>query len=352
MKLAKLIPFFLVPVVAMGCAAPGAEDESVDANEAEARASVGLNFTAAVGVVELGGKQICTAALVDVDATARLGSVSASGRQVVLGAACLGKLSSGYIGGAVFVTHVGHASVSTPIVAIDVSGAASVGFGIGILSDTVPNVQPLKPYLGASVGVHAGVGVATILKADKDGIQVGAAVELEAGVGFHLKTRCTEWRFRAELEVGVGAAVSVGAETGAAAIVKVGGELQFAASIDGQCIAKQIVRGLRLPLDAANAVLQGLGNIGAGEMIGNYELTDRVTTVRVYFYETASELRLNAVGRLAATTSNGATCDALFGACTLRQAGGYPAGSFIDVNIDTFGNGFGSKTRVFASVPR
>ena len=36
----------------------------------------------------------------------------------------------------------------------------------------------------------------------------------------------------------------------------------------------------------------------------------------------------------------------------LRQEGGYPAGSFLDVNIDTFGNFGGGKTRVFASVPR
>jgi hypothetical protein len=308
-----------------------------------------LSFTAAVGAVEIAGQQICTAALVDVDASAQVGGFSASGRQVVLGGACLNRLSSGYIGGAVFVTTVGRLSVRTPIIAVDL--AAGAGFGVGILSDAIPNVTPLKPFVGFSASAHAGVQAATILRANRHGVLVGASVELEAGVEFNLKTTCSQWHFKAELEAGVGVAASVGEITGAAAIVKVGGELQFAGSIDGQCVARRIGHVLRLPLDVANAVVDAAANAGAGQMLATYELPNRVNTVRVHFYESATELRLNGRGRISAAT-RGATCDAVLGSCTLRPAGGFAAGSSVDVTVDLhFPDVFGDS-RVLFSVPQ
>src|SRR5262249_27229469 len=154
-------PFVVAPVFAMGCAQA---DDSGDQTESAASAGASISFTAAVGVVEVGGERICTAALVDVDAGAHVGPVSARGRQRVLAGACLGRLSNGFLGGAVFVTHVGHETISTPIIAIDFSDRESAGVAVGILSDAPRNVTPLKPFVGFSAGAHAGIHGATLLR--------------------------------------------------------------------------------------------------------------------------------------------------------------------------------------------
>jgi hypothetical protein len=336
----KLIPFLMVPAFAAGCAQTS--DDAQSAKGADLTVGAGFDFTAAVGVFEVGGQQLCTAALVDVDAGAQVGGVSASGRQIVMGEACLGKIGN-YIGGGVFVTTVGGVKVRTPVAAIDIEGAASTGFAVGILTKNVEGVRPMRPFVGVEAGV--GVHAATILTANSHGIQIGAAAEVELSAGFEIRTRCADLRFHAAFEAGVGVQASVGEITGAAAIVNVGGELQFAASINGQCVAHEIGEVLALPIEAADAVINGLADIGAGEPIAVYELTDKVTTVRVEFPTDASELKINAVGFIGATSQDGTTCQALIGACTLR--GNYRAGDAINVNVDT---GIPGPRRVLFSV--
>jgi hypothetical protein len=281
---------------------------------------------------------------VDVDAGVKVGGFSAAGRQIVLGEACLGKIGN-YIGGGAFVTAVGGVTVRTPVAAIDFSGAASTGFAVGILTEAPRGVKALKPFVGVSAGVGAGIHVGTILRTDHRGIQVGAAVEVEVGAEFELRTKCADFRFKAAFEAGVGVQASIGEVTGAAAIINVGGELQFAASINGACVAHQIEKVLVLPIEAAQAVLEGLADIGAGNTVAVYELTDKVTTVRVRFPANANELRINAIGFVSATSQDGSTCQALLGPCTLRKASGgsFAAGEAINVNVDIGTPSFGRR---------
>jgi hypothetical protein len=181
---------------------------------------------------------------------------------------------------------------------------------------------------------------------------VGAAVEVEVGAAFELRTRCSDFRFKAQFEAGVGVQASIGEITGAAAIVNVGGELQFAASIDAQCVAHEIgdvVQVLELPLEAADAVFEGLADIGAGETIAVYDLPSHTTTVRVVIPRAASSLRLNAVGFVSATSQDGATCQALLGACELNDS--YSAGQVLNVNVDT-GTNLTGHHRVLFSVAK
>ena len=328
MNFSKLIPFLMVPAFAAGCAQTS-DDVQADQG-ADLTAHAGFDFTAAVGAFEVGGQQLCTAALVDVDAGAQGGGFSASGRQIVMGEACLGRIGN-YIGGGVFVTTVGGVKVRTPVAAIDFSGAASTGFAVGILTDSVKGVRPMRPFVGVEAGV--GIHAATILRTDHRGIQVAASAEIELSAGFEIRTKCSDLRFHAAFEAGAGVQASVGEITGAAAIVKVGGELQFAASINGQCVAHEIGEVLALPIEAADAVINGLADIGAGSPVAVYELTDKVTTVRVEFPMDATELKINAVGFIGATSQDGTTCQALLGPCVLR--GNYRAGEAINVNVDT-----------------
>ena len=57
---------------AVGCAAT--TDEAAGSDDAALSTSAGLEFTSAVGAVLVDGKKVCTAALVDVDASAKIGS--------------------------------------------------------------------------------------------------------------------------------------------------------------------------------------------------------------------------------------------------------------------------------------
>ncbi len=364
MKLLRIVPMLAIPVLAVGCSA-GAADDGADGSEAAATSSASVEFTAAVGVVELEGKQVCTAAVVDVEASASVGPFSASGRQVVLGQACVGALAQAargaFVGGAVFVTHVGDKVIRVPIVAIE-AGADAARFAVGILHKSITDIdaaiKPLKPFQGwgANAGVQGRGNAITLLRADSHGVQVGAAAEAAAGAEFGLRTTCTDWRWRAQSQAGAGVAAEAGEVLGAAAIARVNGELQFAGSIDTGCVAAKVsdhidaLRTLiRIPLQAASSVLDAAASIGQGTVIAVYSLTDRVTTVRVYFYEAASEIRFNARGRLSAQIAGGASCSGLIGACTL--AGSFQAGAFVDVQIDTGLNLFGgASTAVTVSV--
>ena len=336
LRLASVLTLLVAPVLAAGCAQT---EDAVDAQEGAASSRQSLEFTAAVGAVVVDGRKVCTAALVDVEAEATLGNASLSGRQIVLGGACIGKFANG-IGGAVFVTQANGISLHTPILAIDATSQASAGIAVGILSERPGDVKPMKAFTGFSAAVSAGVKTATILEADERGLLIGASAEVRVGVEFNLQTTCTAWHFKAQAEVGVGASLSAGEVFGAAAVIKVDGELQFAASIDGQCVARQIKRGLRLPIDAANSVGDALGSIGAGDTLGVYEVANKgKTTLDVHFYENARELRVNGRGRVSAEVA-GASCDALLGACKLAPAGGFAAGTTVSVVVDTHNNLF------------
>src|SRR5687768_17485985 len=126
MKSTKFVPFLMIPVLAIGCAQSG-EDTGDGQGAAEVNAKAGVEFTASVGAIVVDGKRLCTAALVDVDAEASINSVSLSGRQVVMGGACIGKLKNGFIGGAAFVTSKTGISLATPILSIDFESQASAG---------------------------------------------------------------------------------------------------------------------------------------------------------------------------------------------------------------------------------
>src|SRR4051812_26086967 len=103
MKLVQIAPVLALVAVGLvsGCAAEASDSTAADDNALSS--SAGLEFTSAVGAVLVDGKKVCTAALVDIDAGAKIGPVSASGRQIVFGGACAGKLQDG-VGAAVFVS--------------------------------------------------------------------------------------------------------------------------------------------------------------------------------------------------------------------------------------------------------
>jgi hypothetical protein len=353
MNLIKLLPFLMVPVLAVGCA-ENTDDEGTGETEGAATASAGIEFTSSVGAVVVGGRRICTAALVDVDAGARIGGFSASGRQIVMGGACVGQLRNGLVGAAAFVTSHNGVSIATPIVSLDLESQASAGLAIGILSNQPEASRPMR-VLGVDATVNAGIHAATVLKADEHGFLVGASVSAHAGVEFNLTTQCSDIHFKAAAGVTVGAGFAAGDDgLGAAAIVKVNGELRFAAHIDGGCVVREIGKGFQTiavgALDAANTVGDTFAQLGRGELIGVYDQKDRVATVRVRFYKSANALLVNAQGHVTAS-AKGATCSALIGACQLAPTDGFRAGETVDLTVDNF-NLFPSRptgTRIFLS---
>src|SRR5262249_27789132 len=159
------------------------------------------------------------------------------------GGACIGKLRNGFTGAAVFVTQQNGLSVSTPIVAFDFESQASAGLAVGILGAPVPGAQPMD-VIGTSALVNAGAHAATVIHAAENGVLIGAAAEIHAGVAFALETQCTSFQFSAQAGIAAGAAVSLSDDgLGAAAFVRVNGKLHFAAHIDGQCVVQHFGEG-------------------------------------------------------------------------------------------------------------
>ena len=360
MKLStKLIPFLMAPVFAVGCAA--GEGDDVDANEGAASvgAAASADFTASVGAVVINGKKACTAALVDVDAEAKImvngNEVSASGRQVVMGGACVGQFKNGLIGAAAFVTAKSGVSISTPIVSVDLEAQAAAGLVVGILADK-PSADAEPMVLGLSGSVSAGAGVATILRADEDGLLVGAGFRANVGVSLDWKGKCSSLSFAAQAGIKVGASLSAGDDgLGAAAIIKVNGKLHFAASIDGGCIVHEVKTAVKkiaaATIDAANDVGDGISQLGRGKLIAVYDTTERRATVTVKLYEDQKVIRINGQGRISAE-AKGASCHALIGACELAPEGGFKKGETVSISVDTHGNIFPDRptgTRLFIS---
>src|SRR5215207_10056089 len=131
----KLIPFLMVPVLAIGCA-NNAEDDSVAGDEgaltitAETKREIG----AAVGALVINGERLCTAALIKSEAGAKITvngkEFSAEGRQVAFGGACVGRLAGkhkDFIGAAAFVGIKNGVTIKTPILSFDFESQASAG---------------------------------------------------------------------------------------------------------------------------------------------------------------------------------------------------------------------------------
>ena len=341
MKLIKLAPVFaaLAMSTVVGCAADTAEEAATD--DSALGASAGVEFTSAVGAVVVDGKKVCTAALVDIDAGARIGGVSASGRQIVFGGACAGKLHDG-VGAAVFVSMQNGVTVSTPIVAFDFESQASTGLAVGILGRKVKGAEPIE-VIGTSALINAGASTASVIEADEHGVLIGTKVEIHAGVEFSLKTQCTSFQFAAQAGVAVGGGVSLRDDgLGAAAFVKVNGKLRFAAHIDGGCVVHHvgdfvghIAEGV---LDAANEIGDALSSIGTGDVVAVVGVKERFTTFAIRLDEDVREIRVNGQGYIKAST-RGAECTKVpliivGGPCELERPGGWKKGELVTIKLD------------------
>jgi len=345
MKTAKLASLVVLAALAcstvVGCAATN--EDAASSDDSALSSSAGLEFTSAVGAVLVDGKKVCTAALVDVDASARIGNVSASGRQIVFGGACVGKLANGFTGAAVFVSQQNGLAISTPIVSFDFESQASAGLAVGILGKSIPGATPIET-IGTSALVNAGAHVASVIQANEDGVLVGGSFEIHAGVAFSFKTKCTSLSFAASAGIAAGASVSLSDDgLGAAAFVKVDGKLRFAAHIDGGCIVHEVGQGLKkigtAALDAANDVGDVLNSIGTADIVAVVHTNDQKSTFALKMTENVEEIRINAQGHVSADDSKGTTCDKIplliiGGPCTLKPSGGYKKGQYVTINVD------------------
>lgn len=311
MKTIKWVPALLsmVPLFALGCADDAAGDGTTgdDAN-VTIGAGAGAQFTTSVGAVVVDGKRICTAALVDVDAEAYIhvndAEVSLSGRQIVIGGACVGKLRNGVNGAAAFVISKNNVSLATPILSFDFESQAAAGLAVGVLSSQPEDTKPMKLY-GADATVTGGAHAGTVLRADENGVLVGAGISVNAGVEFNWVGRCSELHFKAA----AGATVAAGFEAsddglGAAALIEVDGELRFAASIDAGCIARRIDRAVR---HLAQGTLKACGELadkwvqaGQGDPIAVYEQTQTTQRVRVRINKKSSTIQVGAFANISA----------------------------------------------------
>jgi hypothetical protein len=355
MKLTTMAPFLMAS--ALACATGGCASDHSDSTAGDVgnlTAGGGVEFTSAVGAVVVDGVKVCTAALVDVDAGAHVGPISAHGRQIVMGGACIGKFRNGLMGGAAFVTQQNGFQVSTPIISLDLQSQASAGLAVGILSDPVPGAEPVE-VLGASALVNAGAHFATVLEADKNGFLVGASAEIHAGVAFTLKTQCAEFSFAAQAGVSAGAAVSVGKDgLGAAAFVKINGKLHFAAHIDRDCHVQHFGNGAApLSSDTLTAAEQISSMAGGAPVLAVLETPQSLTPVTVTLSKDADAIRITGTGHISATDSRRTSCDnRSSGPCELRPDGGYKAGENLSINIDTHQGGLfggGGTARVVIS---
>jgi hypothetical protein len=343
----------MAPLLAVGCS-DGTDGEGA-ANDDNLTAGAGVQFTTSVGAVVVDGKRVCTAALVDVDAEAHLGSASLSGRQIVIGGACVGKLRSGVTGVAAFVISRNNVSLATPILAFDFESQAEAGLAVGVLSNQPEDTKPMK-LLGADATTTAGASVGTVLRADENGVLVGAAVSVNAGVEFNLVTRCTEFHFKAAAGATVGAAFAANDDgLGAAAIVQVDGELRFAAAIDGGCVVRRIGGALRhiseSVLGLAGEFADGLAQSGQGDPLAAYEQKPGTQVIRVRVNKPATKIQIGAVGNVSAKAlgirtftssgpANDTECVKNGTQCEIRpirggtgEARGFTAGQMVDIEV-------------------
>lgn len=338
---------FLACGVVTGCASNTAADDGATADDSAFTGSSGLEVSSAVGALVVDGKKLCTAALVDVDASARIGSVSAHGRQIVFGGACVGQLSNGNVGAAMFVTQANGVSLQSPIVAFDFQSQAAAGLAVGILGAPVPGATPLDT-VGASALANAGVSTAQVFEADENGVIMGATVNVHAGVAFSLATQCSSFSFAASAGVTVGGGVALRDDgLGAAAFVRINGKLHFAAHIDGQCIADHFGDDIAHlggdVLSSANDVMNALNSLGTGKVIAVVQNHGQEIIVKVKLEENVAAIRVNGQGHIHVQDGNGGVCEKfpllgiVGGPCEVRPLddSGYKKGQVITLKIDT-----------------
>jgi hypothetical protein len=381
MKLAKFAPMLMVPVLAIGCAQSGDEDASANEGAAsvDIQAKAGVDVKGAVGAVVVNGRKVCTAALVDVAAGASISlngaEVSLSGRQIAMGKACIGKLDNGLIGGAAFVTVKKGVSLATPILSIDASALVSAGVMLGILAEKPQDTEPMIFGFTASGGVHA--GASAIFRANEDGVLVGVGASAGFELDAQFRTKCTNFKFSAGLDIKAGAAVSLDDDgLGAAGVLEIDGHLHFVADIDGACILRQVkkvvVKIADGTLKVVTAAAEGLAEAkahGAGQVIAVYDVPagQQFATASLKLYAPARELKLNAAGRLSARVtklngvalasggdSGGMECGhpipAVLRSCELES--NFKDGDQLEISDDTGNDILVNGTRNNVSVPR
>jgi hypothetical protein len=335
----KLIPFLVVPVLAMGCAAP-AEDEEVGGGEAaiEVATSAKAELGAAIGALVVNGERLCTAALVKAEAGAKVRvngvEVEAEGRQIVFGGACVGKLSakhSDFLGAAVFVGQRNGLTIKTPIVSFDFESRASAGLAVGILAEKSKD-EPIE-ILGLTASAHVGAETAAVFSANEDGLLVGSGFAVSGGFDVALKTKCTSFKAGAHAAIGASASLQLADGT---ALIKVKGKFRLAAyidvKVDGQCIVARTV-------ERVNAVGDKLNSLGTGDVVSMaYHPGPGREAMSVYLDKPVNVLRLNSQGFIRAK-AGGTTCTKIplliaGGPCELAPEGGFSRGLHtIEVNL-------------------
>lgn len=350
----KLLPFLMIPALAIGCADATSDDDTA-ADEGAFTAATSAELGASVGAIVVNGERLCTAALVKAEAGAMISvagqEFSAEGRQVVFGGACVGKLGAkhgDFTGAAVFVSQKNGISIKTPIIGFDLQTRASAGLAVGILS-AKSEANPIE-VLGVSARAGIRAEAAAVFTADENGLLAGASFETSAGFDVGLKTKCTSFKAGASATIGAGASLRL---TDGAAIVRVNGKLKFAAyldvKVDGQCIVAETVEKL-------NAVGDRLNSLGTGDIVAmSYHPGEDEATMSVYLDKSSPVLRLNSQGRITAK-AEGATCDkiqiVIGGPCELAPAGGFSKGWHnikVDLHHDLFPNGPKGQLVVFST---
>jgi hypothetical protein len=372
----SVVPFLLAPIFSVGCAQP-VDGAANDDQAIQGGATAG--FEAALGYVEVNGTKVCTAALVDVDASAKIGGISAAGRQVAMAGGCAGLLKPGAVGVTAFVTQQNGVAVSTPIVAVQAASKTDAAVAIGILAAPLKGVSAIKIASSAGLASAQGRG-AVAYSVTERGVAVSAQGSFAASGQFAFATSCSNVLAKASVSAsaGAGAAVGAGGIEGLA-FVNVDGQLQLAGHIGVGCRVKKIVRGtvkivggvvkvvgdvaegtVVLAANVAGEVLEeareigeGISRIGEGdEFIGVCHAPGgaREVTCKIRLRADRKQIRVNAFGRLAGkldSASAGGTCkDTLtsgFGPCTFSKAGNgaYKAGELITLTMssaDAFGN--------------
>jgi hypothetical protein len=351
MKLATLAPVLMASILgvaAVGCASNTQEDAASD--EGAFSSSSALEVSGAVGALVVDGKKLCTAALVDIDAGARIGNVSAHARQIVFGGACVGQLSPGNFGAAVFVSQQNGVSISTPIIAFDFKSQASAGLAVGILGAPIQGATPIDA-IGTGALVNAGVSTAQVFQADENGVVIGANVNIHAGVAFSLDTTCADFSFAAQASVSAGAGIALRDDgLGTAAFVKIGGKIHFAAHIDAACVIDHFGQDVAHlggdVLATANNMMNALNSFGTGKVVAIvHPNSSKQMTMKLKMTEHVAAIRMNGQGYIHAYSgdngSNGACVKmpliVVGGPCEVRPPddSGYAKGEVVEIIIDT-----------------
>jgi hypothetical protein len=354
--------FLMVPALALGSVGCGSKDANNTTTGDDAFTSSGglqAELGGAIGALVVNGERLCTAALIEADAGATIQvngvQVSAEGRQIAFGGACVGKLSENqkdFVGAAAFASLQNGVSVSTPIIGFDFQSKASAGLAIGILADK----SQAKPMALAGIAADADVGgqVGAIVRAnDKDGLIVGAGFQLQGGFDVAFSTQCASFEVGAAGSVGANASLQLKGGDDAAAIIQVNGEFQFVANLDvqvnGQCVVART-------LDDIDQFGQQLNSAGIGNIVSmQYHPTGRGTArFSVYLDQPAYFIRINSAGDLTGTT-DGVVCRkfATTGApCSLYAQDGFDRGWHtidVDIELSLFANPQKGQLVVFST---